>query len=56
MYFPGRFSDKVCIMTGGGSGIGRAAGLRFADDGGRLLVADLNDTHGRVHGARLDIL
>src|SRR6266849_5806501 len=35
-----RFKDKVCIITGGGSGIGRATALLFADEGARLVVAD----------------
>jgi meso-butanediol dehydrogenase/(S,S)-butanediol dehydrogenase/diacetyl reductase len=35
-----RLEQKVCIITGGGSGIGRATCLRFADEGARLVVAD----------------
>jgi meso-butanediol dehydrogenase / (S,S)-butanediol dehydrogenase / diacetyl reductase len=35
-----RLKDKVCIVTGGGSGIGRATSLLFADEGARLVVAD----------------
>src|SRR5216683_1729102 len=35
-----RLKDKVCIITGGGSGIGRATALLFADEGARLVVAD----------------
>src|SRR5262245_25011114 len=35
-----RLKDKVCIVTGGGSGIGRATALLFADEGARLVVAD----------------
>jgi NAD(P)-dependent dehydrogenase (short-subunit alcohol dehydrogenase family) len=41
-----RFSDKVCIVTGGGSGIGRAACRRFAAEGAKVLVAELNAEHG----------
>jgi NAD(P)-dependent dehydrogenase (short-subunit alcohol dehydrogenase family) len=42
-----RFEGKVCIVTGGGSGIGRACCERFANEGGLVVVADLNDDHGR---------
>ncbi len=42
-----RFKDKVCLVTGGGSGIGRAACLRFAAEGGKVLVVDLDEAHGK---------
>lgn len=35
-----RVKDKVCVITGGGSGIGRATALLFAQEGARLVVAD----------------
>ncbi|ODP37700.1 SDR family NAD(P)-dependent oxidoreductase [Sphingomonas turrisvirgatae] len=35
-----RFAGKSIIVTGAGSGIGRAASLLFAAEGGRLIVAD----------------
>lgn len=38
-----RFTDKSVIVTGAGSGIGRAAAMAFAAEGGRVLVADLTD-------------
>src|SRR5438270_12800626 len=41
-----RFKDKVCIVTGGGSGIGRACCERFAAEGGKVLVVGLNADHG----------
>jgi NAD(P)-dependent dehydrogenase (short-subunit alcohol dehydrogenase family) len=37
-----RVKDKVAIITGGGSGIGRATCQLFAEEGAKLVVADLN--------------
>lgn len=36
-----RFAGKSIIVTGAGSGIGRATALAFAAEGGRVVVADL---------------
>ncbi len=38
--------DKVAIVTGASSGIGRATVLRFAEEGVRQLIADINDDAG----------
>lgn len=38
-----RFSGKSIIVTGAGSGIGRATALLFAREGGRVVVADKTD-------------
>jgi NAD(P)-dependent dehydrogenase (short-subunit alcohol dehydrogenase family) len=46
-----RFTDKSIIVTGAGSGIGRAAALLFAAEGGRVIVAD--KTEGADETARL---
>jgi NAD(P)-dependent dehydrogenase (short-subunit alcohol dehydrogenase family) len=37
-----RFEDKVVVVTGSGHGIGRASALRFASEGARVAVVDLN--------------
>lgn len=37
-----RFENAVVIVTGAASGIGLAAARRFAQEGGRVVIADLN--------------
>ena len=41
-----RFADKVIVITGAGSGIGRTAALAFAREGGSVLIGDINPTEG----------
>lgn len=41
-----RFNDKVCIVTGAGSGIGRATALKLSSDGGAVAVVDRNEEGG----------
>ena len=42
-----RLSDKVALITGSGSGIGRASALLFSREGAKVVVADLDDEGGR---------
>ncbi|MFX5760997.1 SDR family NAD(P)-dependent oxidoreductase, partial [Acinetobacter baumannii] len=37
----GRFADKTIIVTGAGSGIGRATAHRIAQEGGRVVATDV---------------
>jgi glucose 1-dehydrogenase len=48
-----RFRNKVCLVTGAGSGIGKASACRFAREGGRILIADLNEKNGRATAAEI---
>ena len=40
--------DRVAVVTGGASGIGRATALRFLAAGARVVVGDLNDANGQA--------
>ena len=44
---PRDMGGRVALVTGGASGIGRAAALEFAHAGARVVVADLDDDGGR---------
>ncbi len=37
-----RLQGKTCLITGAGSGMGRAAALRFAAEGGKIAACDWN--------------
>jgi len=41
-----RLSDKVCIITGAGSGMGRTAALMFAAEGAKVVVAEFSEAAG----------
>ena len=54
-----RLDDKVALITGAGSGIGRASAIRLASDGAAVMCADLNvdgaqDTAAQIaeHGGK----
>jgi len=47
-----RLKDKVALITGVASGIGRESALLFAREGARVVVADVNDECRRARRHR----
>lgn len=41
-----RFKNKVCIVTGGSSGIGKATSLQFALEGGKVAILSRSEEEG----------
>lgn len=48
-----RLQDRVCLITGGAAGIGKATALKFANEGARVIICDLNEEAGRETAAAL---
>lgn len=42
-----RLKDKIAIVTGAGSGFGEGIAKRFAEEGCKVVVADINDAGGQ---------
>ncbi len=51
---PGRLDGKVAVITGGCSGIGLATVRRFAEEGARVVIGDLNDERGEELAKEVD--
>jgi NAD(P)-dependent dehydrogenase (short-subunit alcohol dehydrogenase family) len=43
-----RLKDKVAIVTGAGAGIGEAIAKRYAQEGARVVVAEINSARGQL--------
>jgi NAD(P)-dependent dehydrogenase (short-subunit alcohol dehydrogenase family) len=48
-----KLAGKVAIITGGTGGIGRAIAARYADEGARVVVADMNEATAKAVAAEI---
>jgi NAD(P)-dependent dehydrogenase (short-subunit alcohol dehydrogenase family) len=44
----GRLDQRVAVITGGGEGIGKGIARRFAEEGARLVIAEVDEARGRT--------
>ena len=58
-----RLENKVALIAGGGSGMGRASSVLFASEGAKIVVVDLNEANGKktveevkAHGGQAEFI
>ena len=44
----GRLSNKVAIITGAASGLGKSDAIRLSDEGAKLVLTDINVQQGEL--------
>ena len=41
-----RLQDKICLITGGAAGIGKATAIRFAEEKAKVILCDVDQDAG----------
>lgn len=48
-----KLKDKVCLVTGGAAGIGKATAVKFAQEGAKVIICDMNEEIGQATAKEL---
>jgi len=49
-----RLNNKIALVTGAGSGFGRGIAARFAEEGAKVVVADINEESAKMVAVKLE--